>query len=169
MERPKGAEEMFVVSETPEYKAVAAERDELKAKAGRLTGELDRARSAFLALGKVLRESDAEARLKERDALRRQMGEAVSRAAALERERDAARAELPAAQRAVAAARREADLLRQTVELVQAGRDTAQRERDMVAAKALEADGRAAALAAELGEAKKAAAQAGGTKTGKGG
>ena len=156
-EKPEATAEPPPMSETPEFKSVTADRDEWKARAGRLTAELDKAKLSITAMTKRLRESDAEERLKERDALRRQMGDAMSRAAALERERDAWKAEVTTAQRCLAAARREAELSRQTIELVQAGRDAAQRDLDMLAIKANQAIDKIAALTFELEEAKKAA------------
>lgn len=143
-----------------QLKSLAKECDEWRVKAGRRSAELERAKSAALALERRLKDSDAEARLKERDSLRTQMGEAMSRAAALERERDAAKDEAVAAKRAVTAANRKAEFVQQTAETIQVARDSAQGERDMLAAKLREAEARIGALTLDLEEAKKPRAPA---------
>ena len=79
----KAVGEAPAVTEAPEFKAVVAQRDEARAKIGCVTADLDKSRSAVAILTQALKEVDAEERLKERNALRKQMGEAMSRAAAL--------------------------------------------------------------------------------------
>lgn len=147
-----------------QLKSLAKECDEWRAKASRRSAELEMAKSAALALERRLKDSDAEARLKERDSLRTQMGEAMSRAAALERERDAAKDEAAAAKRAVMAANRKADFVQQTAETIQAARDSAQRERDKLMAMLQESEARVSALTLALEEAKKPPALAQGMK-----